>query len=193
MKVGLVVEGHGDVEAVPILLRRIAQRLQVPTLEVHRPHRVPRSKLVKGGEIERVVELLARQLGPGAPVLVVVDADRDCPAELGPALRERARRARPDREIAVILANREFEAWLVAAAASLAGHRGLPAHLSAPDHPEALLGPKEWLARQMPRGYSEILDQPALTSVMDLEQAEGRAPSFAKLVRDLGRVLATLP
>jgi hypothetical protein len=119
--------------------------------------------------------------------------DGDCPAELGPALRERARRARPDREIVVILANREFEAWLLAAAASLAGHRGLPAHLSARDHPEALLAPKEWLARQMPRGYSEILDQPALTSVMDLEQAEGRAPSFAKLVHDLGRVLATLP
>jgi hypothetical protein len=41
----------------------------------------------------------------------------------------------------------------------------------------------------MPRGYSPTADQPALTGVFDLESARS-APSFAKLVRELTRLLA---
>ena len=45
IKIGCIVEGHGDVEAVPILIRRIVQSLY-PELQIDtpRPIRVHRSK-----------------------------------------------------------------------------------------------------------------------------------------------------
>lgn len=51
LKLGLVVEGHGEVRAVPILLRRIAGDLDpsVP-LEVLPPIRRPRASLVNWNE-----------------------------------------------------------------------------------------------------------------------------------------------
>jgi hypothetical protein len=66
-------------------------------------------------------------------VLVLIDADDDCPAHLGPALLARAREARSDVPVSVVLANREFEAWFLAAAPSLAGNCGL-GHVDPPGH-----------------------------------------------------------
>lgn len=62
--VACIVEGHGDVSAVPLLIRRIAAA-GFPELDllVLRPIRVSRQKLVKAGELERAVELAARQTG----------------------------------------------------------------------------------------------------------------------------------
>jgi hypothetical protein len=106
-----IVEGDGEVRALPKLLHRIAAELGVGGLMTPTPMRVPRGKLTCPGGIERAVAALAiRVIGAGG-VLVVLDADDDCPAELGPQLLLRARKARPDQRIAVVLANHEFEAW----------------------------------------------------------------------------------
>ena len=68
MKLGVIVEGQGDVAALPILLRRICERLSlVEAVEIVRPHRIPRSKLIRADELERAIELVARDTGPGAP------------------------------------------------------------------------------------------------------------------------------
>jgi hypothetical protein len=56
--------------------------------------------------------------------LVLLDADDDCPAELGPKIQDRARQVVPHRSVSVVLANREYEAWFLAAAGSLHGQRG---------------------------------------------------------------------
>jgi len=62
------------------------------------------------GELERAVELAARQIQHGDAVIILIDADDDCPAELAPKLLSRAKETRPDRDIRVILANKEYEA-----------------------------------------------------------------------------------
>lgn len=192
MRIGPIVEGFGDVKAVPILLRRAAAVVAPNrSFEVLQPYRVPRQKLVKEGELERVVDFVGRQTGEGGAVIVVVDADDDCPATLGPALLERARAARPDRKTGVVLAKHEFENWFLGAALSLAGHRALPEGLVPPPNPEDIRGAKEWLGRRMgQRGYSETLDQPALASLMDVHAARA-CDSFDKLARELARLLAT--
>ena len=61
VKIGCIVEGHGDVEAVPILIRRIAESLY-PELAVviPRPTRIHRNKVVKEDRLEREVQLVAR-------------------------------------------------------------------------------------------------------------------------------------
>lgn len=185
--IGCIVEGHGEVEAVPILIQRLAARLD-PTLFVRFPHpiRIPKSKLIKQGELERAVELTARKVAPDGAILVVLDSDDDCPAILGPSLLARARRARSDLPVAVVLAKHEYEAWFLAAASSLRGQRGLQDNLMAPSEPEAIRGAKEWLSTRMGGNhvYVETLDQPAFTKTFDLEQA-GRSDSFDKCCREV--------
>lgn len=192
--VACIVEGHGEVEAVPILIRRIAAELD-PALvvQVLPPLRVPRYKLVKTGEIERSVELAARKTGGTGAILVLVDSEDDCPAEVGPDLLCRAQTARRDVPVGVILAKHEFEAWFLAAAESLRGLRGLPPDLAAPADPEAIRGAKEWLRdRMQPKfKYHEVLDQPALTARFDLATAR-RTNSFDKCYREVTRLLEEL-
>jgi hypothetical protein len=188
LRIGCVVEGHGEVKALPVLLRRLGNIHEPPVaVEVRRPVRLGRSKaLAKPEEFERAVALAALNAGPDGAVLVVLDADNDCPAQLAPQLLKRARnRIAGDVPLSVVIAKREFESWFLAALASLRGQRGIADEAEMPAQPEAIRGAKEWLSRCMSAGrtYRESLDQPALAAVFDLEQAKS-APSFCKLLRD---------
>jgi len=190
MKFGLVVEGHGEVEAAPILVRRVAAWAGFAgELVVLPPFRVHRGSVVKEGELERAVEFSARKVGAEGAILVLLDADDDPACQLGPALLQRATAARPDRRIGVVFAVQEFEAWFLASAESLRGQRTLPADLAAPADAEAIRGPKGWLEAKMGNGYSETIDQAKLTAKLDIDRARAAAPSFDKLVREICRLL----
>jgi len=193
--IACVVEGHGDVEAIPILVRRVAERVDPPIVaNVWTAIRTPKSKLIKPGELERAVEFAARTVSGTGAVLVVLDADDDCPAAAGPALQQRASNVRAHLPVAVVLAKREFETWLIAAAESIAGHAGLPLGLAAPALPETISGAKEWLARSMEgtRNYSPTIDQPTLARLFSLDLAL-RADSFDKCLREIRRLLSAAP
>ena len=194
LRIASIVEGDGEVEAVPILLRRFAALAGCPgQLDILSPIRQPASKLLKKdpqgrrAELERLVELATRKLrGPGG-VFVLLDCDDDCPATLGPELLACVKNVRPEIPMAVVLAYREYEAWFLGAAASLAGRRDLPANLLPHPSPELPRDCKGWLSAHMPRGrrYSEITDQPALTNAFDLDAAKQACPSFDKCHREL--------
>lgn len=192
VRIGCVVEGHGDHEAVPVLIRRIARKIE-PALSLHipAPIRIPKNKLIKSGELERAVELAARKVGDNGAVLVVVDSDDDCPAEVVPELLRRASAARGNIHISVVFAKREFESWFLAAAKSLCGFRGLAKTIESPTDPEAIHGAKEWLSSRMETHYSETLDQPAFAALFDLEAAR-RADSFDKFYREIVGLLKGL-
>ena len=192
MTLGMIVEGHGEVAAAPILVRRFGLERDDPVyIDVQSPVRVPRGKMTNvPGELERAIELAVPAIA-GAALLVLLDADDDCPADLGPRLLHRARIAAAGRfPTAVVAAKIEYEAWLIAGAESLRGRRGLPADLTAPPDPESIVGAKAWLSRRIQGGtYSEILEQPALTSALDIATARQRAPSLDKLCRDIDRLI----
>ena len=187
-----IVEGHGEVSAVPALLRCIAAEVSPNlVLKTPPPIRVPRNRLVRQGELERAVALASRKAGMGGCVLVLLDADGDCPAELAPQLLARAVAACPGRDIRAVLAKAEYEAWFLAAAGSLAGRRGLDETLTSPDNPEAVRDAKGWLSARMPPGrrYRETLDQAAFTATFDMAAARQHSPSFDKLWRDVSSLL----
>jgi hypothetical protein len=139
IRVAAIVGGRGEKEAVPILFRRIASDLD-PNLIVNvRPVLpVPESRLAKAGELEKSVEFAARSVGRHGGIFILMDCDwpDSCPRNDGPARLNRARLARPDMEISLVLANREYEAWFIAAAKSLRGKRGLAADLTPDPTPE---------------------------------------------------------
>jgi hypothetical protein len=187
-----IVEGHGEMDAVPIAVRRVVETIDPNRwIDVRRPIRVGRSKLVKPGELERYVELGTRKHSGDGAVLVVLDADDDCPAELGPALLERAQRVAHPSAVAVVAATKEFEAWFLAAAPSLAGQRGLPVGLEPPPDPEGVRDAKGWLKAHRTDGltYAPTVDQPALAAIFDVELARVNAPSFDKFCREIERLL----
>ena len=184
-----IVEGIAEVESIPVLFRRILAHQNVHDVSIARPFRVQRNRVVRPQELERAVTLAISDRADAAGVIVVLDSDDDCPAKLGPALLARARAA-TDLPVVIIMAQKELECWFLGAKESLRGERGIREDSVAPENPESIRGAKERLTRNMPPGrrYLEVDDQPAFADAMNVEQAEARCPSFAKLMRALNEV-----
>lgn len=181
-----IVKGQGEVFAVPILIRRIAAAVEPSVApQVPKPIRVKRHRFLKENELERYVDLAARQAGPDGCILIILDADDDCPPERASEVLQRATAVRSDCRIRVVLAQCEYEAWFLAAADSIAGHRELRSDTTAPAEPESIRDAKGWLTSRMPPGrvYKETRDQPALTMMFNLDQARRGARSFDKMWR----------
>jgi Domain of unknown function (DUF4276) len=183
-----IVEGHGELQAIKRLLGRIARdAAPYSTLRVNEPIRVKSGSFVNDMEYRnRYVSLAAakaRQQTRGH-VLIVLDCEDDCPAELGPRLLRDAEQIAADVPMVVALAYREYETWFLAAAASLADIEGLPVTLTPPPDPEKIRDAKGWLGRQMPHGYDPISHQLPLTNAFDLSAARSIA-SFDRLYRKI--------
>jgi len=191
LPIACIVEGHGEVPSVPILIRRIAAAHDVRwELKIPAPIRIAKSRLLKADELERAVELAARSTGRKGGILVLLDSDDDCPASEAPQLVGRIQQSHRDLLYAVVMAKCEFESWFLAGAESLRGHQGFPNHLTGPPDPESIRGAKEWLSRQRPGdwAYRETLDQPSLSAVVDLESISARSRSFRKLQKEVIRL-----
>jgi hypothetical protein len=190
-----IVEGHGEVAAVPILLRRFAYEVfETYEFEVLTPHRLPKDRMNTASHLENAVTLARRKLdqceGRHA-ILIVRDADDNCPGQDAPALLTRAERVAGPIPVGVVFAEREYESWFLAAVHSLQGQRGIADDATAPIDPESIRGAKEYLQRHcMVQGatYSPTVDQPALTNRFSFEEARQACRSFNKLWRDLERL-----
>ena len=190
-----IVEGHGEVTAVPVLLRRLHQALEpLQRLTVNEPIRVKAQAFFKmDHDFRRFVSLAAAKAKQGrGGVLILMDCEDDCPATLGPKLLAAAKGVRGDVPYLVVLARREFETWFIAAAPSLQGICGLPVDLTTPEYFEDIRDAKGWLGRQMPNGYKETEHQEKLAAQFDLTQARG-AHSFDRLIQRLPGFLASFP
>jgi hypothetical protein len=173
VKLGLIVEGHGETTALLVLLRRLARELVVGgvQLDIPPPLRLTKSKMLVPGELDRAVELMARKTAPDGAILVLLDADDDCAAQLGPKLLQRARAARNDRQVRVVIANREYESWFISGAAGLRGYRGFDGAIAGPPNAELIRNAKGWLDSRLAGGYHETTDQPRLSERFDLADA----------------------
>ena len=190
MKIQPVVEGHGEVEAFPVLLRRLQNDAQARDVAIGQPIRQPRGKLVKQDELARAVELARRQPGCEA-ILILVDGDDDCPAELGPRMKRWAESAARGRPCEVVIAHREYEAWFLAAVESLRGQCGI--RQDAPDHPapEEPRDAKGQIRKRMTvgRSYLATADQAPLSEFFAFADAYQKSRSFRKLAAAFGALL----
>ena len=182
-----IVEGQGEVQAVPNLLHRIVAFIAPDALlQVSAPIRVKAGSFLQDDEYFRRHLLLAgaKAAQRQGYVLILLDCEDDCPARLGPDLLRRASAVRNDVRVIVCLAHREYETWFLTAAFSLRGCCGLSHQLTPPAALEAHRGAKEWLSRHMPYPYDPVQHQLELTRTMDLEQAQ-QNQSFRRLVRTM--------
>lgn len=181
-----IVEGDGEVDAFPVLLRRLNAWL-TPEVAVHiaRPIRVRRDQFLRRDDIFSKQLFLASMMCPSPGwILILLDADDDCPVGLAEMIFEKAKIILPNREISVVIANREYEAWFIAAAKSLDGKRGFVLPKIIPGS-EVLRGAKQWMSKQIPKGaYHEVVDQPAFSALIDLSLVRENSRSFQKLCSD---------
>src|SRR5205823_648249 len=126
------------------LLHRVWNLLGSPfRLQVLLPSRGKRDALANPDDadfakkVEEASAKLAQRLRRDSPdrglVLLLIDAEHDCPAELAPKLLEAAKSVRGDVDISCVIAKRMLENWIVAGASTLAGVNELPDVLPVPD------------------------------------------------------------
>lgn len=183
-----IVEGKGDVEAMPTLCNRILHHLGAQTWFADKQAiRAPRGKLVdatakgpakpcKATEVARFLAIAAAR-EPDA-VLVLCDADDECPDAWATTMPALTHTRRP---VASVMAVREYESWLLWAldTATLTAAK-------LPD-PERVRDAKGALARIDPN-YQPSIHQLPRTRALDIKHVATRSRSFNKLVRELARL-----
>jgi hypothetical protein len=91
--VATIAEGDGEFAAVPVLLRRLNEHFAPGTyVQLPTPIRVYRDRFLnRDEEFRRHLLLAAGKCGADGWILILLDADDDCPAELGRKLRRAPR------------------------------------------------------------------------------------------------------
>jgi len=198
MNIQPIVEGHGEVGASSVLLRRLRDEIGAFGIDVNPPIRRNRSQLTTEVQLRTSIKLARAQVDCGA-ILILFDSDDDCPAELGPLVQSWAQEEATPIPCVAVLANREYEAWFLAAIESLRGVRGIRKDADSHPDPESPRNAKGQIEKRMTarRSYSEVVDQPALTAKFDLALAHQKCRSFRHLVKAFGELAvalgATLP
>jgi len=184
MRIQPIVEGHGEVTAVPVLLRRLRDEAGAYGFEINQAIRRHRSDFLTEESMRTAVRLALVQDQCRA-ILILFDGDDDCPGTLAPTVEAWAQDEAGPVPCAVVIAHREYEAWFIAAIESLRGRRGiLDDAVSHPD-PETPRDAKGNLEDRMRPGlsYAETADQAALTALFDMSAAYARCRSFRRMVR----------
>jgi hypothetical protein len=197
-----VVEGQTEQGCVERLLHKVWHNLlcRPERLQVVEPFRGQRDGLVHASGVvltdavrKAFVKLKAKAKKDADArllVLILLDAEGDCPAQLAPRLLDVGRKALPEgTPVSCVLAKRMLENWIVAGASTLAGVNDLPDPLPARDQFEERSG-AAWLEAQLrsknkSRKYKKTVDAEAFVRAMALQECRDNAPSFDKLCRDL--------
>ena len=191
MKIVPVVEGEGEVKAVPVLLRRMIALVEAfESIQVGRPIRKPRNQLTKREGLVEVLKL-ARIQGADS-VLCLFDSDGECPVDLADRLLNWAREEAADLDCRVVVAHQEYEAWFLASIPSLRAHAAMRDDAECHPNPERRHGAKEQLHSRMQIGssYSPTAHQAAFSDTFDMASAYAHCRSFRKLTSAFGQILS---
>lgn len=186
-----VVEGDGEEQAIRPLVQRIGYQRLGLHIDVAKAHRLPRGKMVKETELCRAVRLQSMAVGsqPGG-VLVILDADDDCPVALRATMEGALTRS--GLSAVVVAANREYEAWFLAGLPSLKGNDAVHNDAEFSGDPEKPRDAKGHLEACMNTRYHERRHQPAFSALLDPDLTHPASRSFRRLcsaVRELTGVL----
>lgn len=209
----LFVEGDGDADAAPKLVKKIltAQNAwDVVSLDENTFRVGEFNRLLKNEyrEWKRKIEACLKRPNVGGVLLLLdgdvqkVGAESFCAANVAKSLATAAKAAGGGVKcsVAVVFARQEFESWLIAGVGSLAGKRlpdgrSIDANAQAPDG-DLEEGPRDakgWLGGVIEGGYKPTRDQAALTNLVDLETVRARnLRSFKRLESALSDLIKAI-
>ncbi len=179
MRIIPIVEGHGEVAAVPVLLSRLQKITGDFSFQIAEPLRWHCSELADEEKLAQKVAIARRQ-NECAAIFIFFDSDDRCPKTLAPRLLDSARRAAAGVPCELAMAHREFESWFLAAFESIRGSLPFVPNAVAPNDPENRRDAKGTLTRLLPPGksYSSAVDQASLARRFDLAIAYRSSRSF---------------
>ena len=192
-----VVEGDGDAAALPGLLVRILQekynRYDVLVAQ-------GRTKVVNANSRQKLEKKLDKFLGHAqnkpkcGAILILVDADTDCPVAFAKRLSQRCNEIGTKYPVQVVCARRSYESWFLASLNTIKGLHGISKTAALVRNPEDVPNPKQWLGDQMPAGqaYKETTHQASLSGAIDLDLAHQNSRSFRRLCHALEQLLSAI-
>lgn len=191
LTIASIVEGQGEVAALPPLVRRISREIFGVEVQCLTPHRLPRSKFGDTDAFRNAVNLQARRVSSRGGVIIVLDSDDDDAGLLRDELLSVARPAAGAEDLVeVAVAVREYESWFLASMTSLRSHRSIKDDAEYSGDPERRRNCKKLLEEQMVESYKEIRHQVAFSSLLDVKMASKSSPSFERFVEGIGALIA---
>ena len=184
VRIASVVEGHGEVEALPVLIRRICEEQGEYGHEVGKPHRIHRPEM-HTPKVLAAVRIQRARVGKNGIVVVLYDADDD---EWEAAKKSTQEQLGQERAV-IAVAVREYEAWFLAALESLGESRAIKRGARFDADPEQPRNAKKQLELHMTESYRETLHQPKFSALMDLDLLRRRSPSYGRFEDDLAAAL----
>lgn len=183
----IIVEGEGDIEAAPLLCRRLLGELYGAydwSFVTHRRGSIANLKANNCAHFKRFLQAGYKE---GMPILWMLDNDEnECARSLVREFYQHVNSIGVQQPLAFCLWTREYETMFLYDPEFLAAKLGIQ-ELSIPDSPENRRGAKELLSKQMPhgQGYKERVNQPALTAGISLERLKENYRSFQHFERAL--------
>jgi hypothetical protein len=212
----LLGEGHGEVSALPVLVRRLLKEKDPGNLLFVDSDviRTPPSHLVKWNKAAQQPDYsewikrlsLAARRGNVGGVLAVFDGDLPhfpagsaasfCAATAAKSMAAAAVSSGAGKvlSLSVVFACSEYETWLVAGAESLAGRKLADGRLALPPNVQFPVGDPEshgkgWLEQNCP-SYRPTRDQMALTELLDFQVVRAsHLRSFQRLEHAIEQLL----
>lgn len=188
-----IVEGYGEVSAVPVLLRKILWANHCYDIQIAPPENAHgKSNLIQKDGLEKFIKLAWKEDDCGA-ILILIDADDECPVDLAKAFSSRVKAMGSLFPVVIIVAKRMYETWFLASITTIAGHLDIPAGLQAPPDSESIKNPKDWLNKQFPKGriYKETQEQEAMTNLLDLN-VMSTTRSFQRLLKAVNETVTAI-
>ena len=128
-------------------------------------------------------------------ILILLDADDDCPVDESRHLSQRCEQFHSICPVQVVYAHREYESWFLASLDTIKGRSVIPDTASFSAAVEDISNPKQWLTDQMPQGraYKETTHQASFSGLIDVDLAYNESRSFRRLCHALEQLLDSMP
>jgi|SRR3990172_1361700 len=178
-KLLLIVEGDGDVVAIPTLARRVLGEfygIYDWNFETHRRKDMAHLVANDGANFKRYLQAALHE---EMPILWTIDCDDGCAVRNGCILSSYAQQIGVFQPMAFSFWVREYEAIFLYDPDTVKSKLGIQPQELAGDLSQRR-GVKELISSLMPRGkkYKERIDQPALTANINLELPKANYRSF---------------
>ena len=184
------VEGRGDDEAIRVLLMKLLNIAGHYSLPINKPIRRNRDEYLDKDKLRKSLEI--GLLRPECKaILILFDADDACPKEIAPCIEKWANEFSGARSVpsVVIMANKEYEAWFLAAIETMSVSPRLRRPPQPFVEPENVRDAKGKFEEFLTDFYSARTDQAKFTAAMDLKLVYQRSRSFRRLVKAFGILL----
>ncbi|MFA5242351.1 MAG: DUF4276 family protein [Sulfuricella sp.] len=189
-----IVEGDGDLKAVPILLRNLLTFHGLHETQILPPH--------KRGELPKVTagfdNYFRMALKENAAILLVLDFDCeycDCPYQEAEKLYRRAQSIRNNWPFKIAFLVKEFESLFLAETQAAKNVLSLPPDTGFPENPRAIRDAKGWLSKALPKGssYKPTVHQAKITAHLKFEKLRDTSSDFRHLENALLHLARTNP